>query len=126
MRRLWHLGMKSAIRYALSSSKSQSTTPSAARCLVGKFDSNESNPFRAYPVTGGITFTYGGLNISDNGSVLNEDKNPIRGLYACGELVGGVFFNGYPGGSGFTLELVFGRIAGLGASHYSYQRHQIK
>ena len=82
-------------------------------------------PFRAYPVTGGITFTYGGLKISESGSVLDEDKSPIPGLYACGELVGGVFFNGYPGGSGLTSGLVFGRIAGLGASRYSYQRNQL-
>ena len=81
-------------------------------------------PFRAYPVTGGITFTYGGLKISGDGSVLGEDNVPICGLYACGELVGGVFFNGYPGGSGLTSGLVFGRIAGLGASCYSYQRYQ--
>ena len=83
-------------------------------------------PFRAYPVTGGITFTYGGLKISENGSVLDEDENPILGLYACGELVGGVFYNGYPGGSGLTSGLVFGRIAGLGASQYLHQRHQVK
>ena len=81
-------------------------------------------PFRAYPVTGGITFTYGGLKISKNGSVLGKDENPIFGLFACGELVGGVFFNGYPGGSGLTSGLVFGRIAGLGASQYSQQRYQ--
>ena len=81
-------------------------------------------PFRAYPVTGGITFTYGGLKISKNGAVLDKDANPILGLFACGELVGGVFFNGYPGGSGLTSGLVFGRIAGLGASQYLYQRYQ--
>ena len=79
-------------------------------------------PFRAYPVTGGITFTYGGLKISKNGAVLDKDESPILGLFACGELVGGVFFNGYPGGSGLTSGLVFGRIAGLGASHYLSQR----
>ena len=76
-------------------------------------------PFRAYPVTGGITFTYGGLKITNDGSVLSEDDSRIPGLFACGELVGGVFFNGYPGGSGLTSGLVFGRIAGLGASRYS-------
>ena len=81
-------------------------------------------PFRAYPVTGGITFTYGGLKISKNGAVLDKDENPILGLFACGELVGGVFFNGYPGGSGLTSGLVFGRIAGLGASQYLHQQYQ--
>ena len=73
-------------------------------------------PFRAYPVTGGITFTYGGLKISDKGNVLNKENKSIKGLYACGELVGGVFLNGYPGGSGLTSGAVFGRIAGYSAA----------
>jgi len=73
-------------------------------------------PFKAYPVTGGITFTYGGLKVSDTGAVVHKDGHEIPGLYACGELVGGVFFNGYPGGSGLTSGAVFGRRAGYGAS----------
>jgi tricarballylate dehydrogenase len=76
----------------------------------------DDGPFKAFPVTGGITFTYGGLKINDNGSVLNINNKPIEGLYACGELVGGVFFNGYPGGSGLTSGAVFGRMAGYGAA----------
>lgn len=76
----------------------------------------EQGPFRAYPVTGGITFTYGGLQVSDTGGVLREDGQEIPGLFACGELVGGVFFNGYPGGSGLTSGAVFGRRAGYGAA----------
>ncbi len=76
----------------------------------------DKGPFKAFPVTGGITFTYGGLKINDQGSVLNTNDEPINGLYACGELVGGVFFNGYPGGSGLTSGAVFGRIAGYGAT----------
>ena len=76
----------------------------------------DKSPFRAFPVTGGITFTYGGLKINENGSVLDIHNKPIVGLHACGELVGGVFFNGYPGGSGLTSGAVFGRIAGYGAT----------
>lgn len=73
-------------------------------------------PFKAYPVTCGITFTYGGLKVNENGNVLTEKGEIIDGLYACGELVGGVFFNGYPGGSGLTSGAVFGRRAGYGAA----------
>jgi len=76
----------------------------------------DTGPFKAYPVTGGITFTYGGLKVSNTGAVLDEDERPIAGLYAAGELVGGVFFEGYPGGSGLTSGAVFGRLAGLGAA----------
>ena len=75
----------------------------------------DTGPFRAYPVTGGITFTYGGLEVSEKGGVVHEDGHEIPGLFACGELVGGVFFNGYPGGSGLTSGAVFGRRAGYGA-----------
>jgi len=77
----------------------------------------DKGPFKAYPVTGGITFTYGGLKITDTGAVLNEHNAPIDGLFAAGEMVGGVFFEGYPGGSGLTSGAVFGRIAGQGAAN---------
>ncbi|MEL6953035.1 MAG: FAD-dependent tricarballylate dehydrogenase TcuA [Pseudomonadota bacterium] len=76
----------------------------------------DTPPFRAYPVTGGITFTYGGVQVSDRGAVLREDETEIDGLYACGEMVGGVFFEGYPGGSGLTSGAVFGRLAGTNAA----------
>ena len=76
----------------------------------------DTPPFRAYPVTGGITFTYGGVAVSDRGAVLGEGDQEIPGLYACGEMVGGVFFEGYPGGSGLTSGAVFGRLAGSNAA----------
>lgn len=73
-------------------------------------------PFKAHPVTGGITFTYGGLRVSDQGAVMGTDGDVIAGLFACGELVGGVFYEGYPAGSGLTSGAVFGRLAGQGAT----------
>jgi len=76
----------------------------------------DTPPFKAYPVTAGITFTYGGLKVSDTCAVLKEDGSPIGGLFAAGEMVGGVFFEGYPGGSGLTSGAVFGRAAGFGAA----------
>ncbi len=78
-----------------------------------KFD---TPPYRAFPVTGGITFTYGGVKVDSHGCVLSEKNTPINGLFACGEMVGGVFFGGYPGGSGLTSGTVFGRQAGIGAA----------
>ena len=78
-----------------------------------KFD---TAPFRAFPVTGGITFTYGGVKVDELGRILTEAGAPIEGLYACGEMVGGVFYGGYPGGSGLTSGTVFGRRAGSGAA----------
>ncbi|MEM6310216.1 MAG: FAD-dependent tricarballylate dehydrogenase TcuA [Pseudomonadota bacterium] len=76
----------------------------------------DTAPYRAYPVTGGITFTYGGLKVDETGCILTEDGAAIPGLYGCGELVGGVFYGGYPGGSGLTSGTVFGRRAGRGAA----------
>ena len=54
-------------------------------------------PYEGYAVTCGITFTFGGLRINTDGEVLNTDYQPIRGLYAAGELVGGLFYFNYPG-----------------------------
>jgi tricarballylate dehydrogenase len=81
----------------------------------------DTGPFKAYPVTGGITFTYGGLKVSDQGGVVHENGRDIPGLYACGEMVGGVFYEGYPGGSGLTSGAVFGRRAGYGAAQFATQ-----
>lgn len=75
----------------------------------------DSPPFKAYPVTCGITFTYGGLKVDEHAAVLNAKDKPIEGLFAAGELVGGVFYYGYPGGSGLTSGAVFGRLAGTSA-----------
>jgi tricarballylate dehydrogenase len=72
----------------------------------------EQPPFYAYPVTCGITFTFGGLTGDDDGRVLREDGTPIAGLYVAGEARGGLFSGNYPGGSGLTAGMVFGRRAG--------------
>ena len=69
-------------------------------------------PFEAYAVSCGITFTFGGLRITTGAQVVDTDGAPIRGLYAAGELVGGLFYFNYPGGTGLMSGTVFGRIAG--------------
>jgi len=73
-------------------------------------------PFEAYATTCGITFTFGGLRINENAGVVDVDMQDIPGLYACGELVGGLFFNNYPGGTGLMAGSVFGKIAGAAAA----------
>ncbi len=73
-------------------------------------------PFEGYAVTCGITFTFGGLRITDKAEVVSLDYRPIPGLYAAGELVGGLFYFNYPGGTGLTSGAVFGRIAGRSAA----------
>ncbi len=67
-------------------------------------------------MTCGITFTFGGLRINKQGQVLDTEDHPIPGLYAAGELVGGLFYYNYPGGSGLMAGAVFGRLAGASAA----------
>lgn len=69
-------------------------------------------PFYGYPVTCGITFTFGGLASDTHGRVLREDGSVIDGLLVCGEMLGGLFSGNYPGGSGLAAGMVFGRRAG--------------
>jgi tricarballylate dehydrogenase len=76
----------------------------------------DEGPFEAYAVTCGITFTFGGVRIApENAQVLDTDMRPIPGLFAAGELVGGLFYFNYPGGAGLTNGAVFGRTAGSSA-----------
>ena len=96
------------------------------RCTTG-LAINKSNwantldtpPFEAYAVTCGITFSFGGLKINTDAQVISSDGAPIPGLYAAGELVGGIFWFNYPGGTGLTNGAVFGRIAGASAARRS-------
>jgi tricarballylate dehydrogenase len=76
----------------------------------------DTPPFSAYPVTGGITFTFGGVRIDERARVISTAWAPIPGLYACGEMVGGLFHGNYPGGTGLMSGAVFGRIAGANAA----------
>lgn len=72
----------------------------------------ERGPFYAFAVTCGVTFTFGGLKGDIDGRVLDTEGAPIPGLFACGEALGGLFSENYPGGSGLTAGMVFGRRAG--------------
>lgn len=72
----------------------------------------ESPPYYAFPVTCGITFTFGGLRSDTHGRVLDGSGAPLPGLYVCGEMLGGLFSGNYPGGTGLTAGAVFGRRAG--------------
>ena len=75
----------------------------------------DTPPYEAYAVTCGVTFTFGGLRVDTRGRVLDTGERPIPGLYGAGELVGGLFYFNYPGGTGLTSGAVFGRIAGRSA-----------
>jgi tricarballylate dehydrogenase len=76
----------------------------------------DAPPFVAYSVCCGITFTYGGVLTTPAAEVLHRDGTPIPGLYAAGEITGGIFYHNYPSGAGLMLGAVFGRIAGTRAA----------
>lgn len=76
----------------------------------------DTPPYSGYAVTCGITFTFGGLRINSEGQVLDTEERPLLGLYAAGEIVGGLFYYNYPGGAGLMAGAVFGRIAGASAA----------
>jgi tricarballylate dehydrogenase len=76
----------------------------------------DTPPFQAYAVTCGVTFTFGGVKISTSGNVQNVGGRDIPGLYAAGEMVGGLFYFNYPSGSGLVSGAVFGRLAGTSAA----------
>ena len=66
-------------------------------------------------MTGGITFTFGGLKIDEDGRVLSTGGAPIDGLFASGDIVG-LFFHNYPSCTGQTRNVVFSRRAGRQAA----------
>jgi tricarballylate dehydrogenase len=76
----------------------------------------DAPPYVGYAVTTGITFTFGGLRITPSGEVVDAEQHVIPGLFAAGELVGGIFYNNYPGGAGLMAGAVFGRISGRSAA----------
>jgi tricarballylate dehydrogenase len=76
----------------------------------------DTPPYYAFPVTCGITFTFGGLGITEKAEVLDTSGNVISGFFAAGEITGGSFYHNYPGGSGLMKGAVFGRLAGTSAA----------
>jgi tricarballylate dehydrogenase len=76
----------------------------------------DTPPYVGFAVTTGITFTFGGVRISPGARVHSTEDKPIIGLYAAGELVGGLFYNNYPGGAGLMAGSVFGQLAGRHAA----------
>lgn len=79
----------------------------------------DTPPYTAFEVTCGITFTFGGVRITPRGEILDRTGDVMPGLFAAGEMVGGIFHHNYPGGSGLTAGLVFGRRAGDAAARHA-------
>jgi tricarballylate dehydrogenase len=79
----------------------------------------DTPPFHAYHVTTGVTFTFGGVKISTQGEVEDLYGRIIPGLYAAGEMVGGLFYHNYASGTGLMSGATFGRLAGASAAKFA-------
>ena len=79
----------------------------------------DTAPYYAIKVTAGVHHTMGGLKINTNTEVLNENGEIIPGLFAAGEVTGGVHGANRLGGTAVSDFVVFGRIAGAAASKYA-------
>jgi tricarballylate dehydrogenase len=86
----------------------------------------DEGSFYAYPITCAITFTFGGLKVNAEAKVMEASGTPVEGLFAAGEMVGGLFYDNYPGGSGLMSGAVFGKIAGQSASIHANKEITIK
>ncbi|KAJ4354128.1 uncharacterized protein N0V89_005861 [Didymosphaeria variabile] len=100
-----------------------STQSSTARLPLAK--SNwalplDEGPFMAVKVCCGVTFTFGGLAVNpETTAVISNEGREVQGLYCVGEMLGGLFYGNYPGGSGLTSGAVFGRRAGKAAAQFA-------
>ena len=99
------------------------------KCTVGIYPPKtnwatrlDTPPYRAYKVTGGIAYTFGGINIDIKSRVQDTEDTIIPGLYAAGEIVGGFFYYDSLRASGLMHGAVFGRISGLEAANRAMER----
>ncbi len=72
-------------------------------------------PFHAYPIISSNVFTFGGLKVDSRARVLNQEGDPIPGLYAAGEIIG-TYYRNYTGATSVLKGAVFGRLAGTDAA----------
>ena len=72
-------------------------------------------PYIAYPIISSIVLTFGGLKVTPEARVVNQQGDVIPGLYAAGETLG-LYYRSYTGATSVLKGLVFGRIAGMDAA----------
>ena len=84
----------------------------------------DTPPFEGFPVVCGMTFTFGGLRITPEAQVVHTMGYSIPGLYAAGEMVGGLWHGNYPSGAGMMAGTVFGRISGANAAEEALQTNK--
>jgi fumarate reductase flavoprotein subunit len=93
----------SAVKNKTAARLSPSNTLPAPRSIL-------KGPFYAVPFQGGITATFGGPLVNVKTQVINGENQPIEGLYAIGNSVGGIFYDDYIVGAQLTSATIFGRV----------------
>ena len=93
--------------------KGEDTDFGRTSALETKF---EKAPYFAIKIAPGVHHTMGGIKINTNAEVINKDGNVITGLFAAGEVTGGVHGAERLGGNALADIIVFGREAGINAS----------
>jgi succinate dehydrogenase/fumarate reductase flavoprotein subunit len=116
-----HRKEKSELKWDPAIRDGLSTQSSRNRLKLPKSNwalSIDEGPFMAVKVGCGVTFTFGGLAVDPKtaGVISNLTGKVVRGVFCAGEMVGGLFYENYPGGSGLTSGSVFGRKAGINAA----------
>ena len=80
----------------------------------------DTPPYRAYPLRPGITFTYLGVEVTEQARIVGDDGQARPNLFAAGELMAGnILSQGYLAGFGLTIGAVFGQIAGKEAAAHA-------
>ena len=80
----------------------------------------DTPPYYAYPVKTGITFTYLGVEVNKHAQVIMNDGKSAQNIWASGEIMAGnIFGQGYAGGTGMAIGVVFGRVAGEEAARHA-------
>jgi len=99
------------LTYKLDGRRTQGLTPDKTN-WAQKID---TPPYQGYAVVCGLTMTYGGIRTNEKAQVIDTSEQPVKGLYAVGEVTGGFFYHNYPSGTGLVRGAVMGRIAGAEA-----------
>lgn len=85
---------------------------------TGLVDDFATGPFAAIPVAPAVHYTMGGLKVNVQTQVLDDQQQPIAGLYAAGETVGGLHGNNRLGGNSIAETVVFGLAAARQIRNY--------
>ena len=74
-------------------------------------------PYIAYPIISSMVLTFGGLKVTPQAQVVNQQGDVISGLYAAGETLG-LYYRSYTGATSVLKGAVFGRLAGMDAAKH--------